>query len=181
MRGKYPPAAPSFASGIGLNPTQRRARVHLPRLPTLRGGGGGRIRGGGRKSPHDRGGGGPEWSIGSSSKGPHRSKWHLSVWNNESRGCLNGRPAPKVPRAQVSGAFPLAVSPLFPRICGAQAKIVGENRRSRGQPELAAQALIEGGPTISPYFTGSRGVFSRASAGHKRKSLVKIGEVAPRK
>ena len=29
--------------------------------------------------------------------------------------------------------------------------------------------------------TGSRGVFSRASAGHKRKSLVKIGEVTPPK
>ena len=32
---------------------------------------------------------------------------------------------------------------------------------------------------VSCYFTGSRGVFSRASAGHKRKSLVKIGEVTP--
>ena len=30
-------------------------------------------------------------------------------------------------------------------------------------------------------FTGSRRVFSRASAGHKRKSLVKIGEVTPPK
>ena len=30
-------------------------------------------------------------------------------------------------------------------------------------------------------FTGSRGVFSRASAGHERKSLVKIGEVTPPK
>ena len=34
-----------------------------------------------------------------------------------------------------------------------------------------------GGPGRRFYFTGSRGVFSRASAGHKRKSLVKIGEV----
>ena len=41
--------------------------------------------------------------------------------------------------------------------------------------------LIEGAHTISPYFTGSRRVFSRASAGHKRKSLVKICEVTPPK
>ena len=33
----------------------------------------------------------------------------------------------------------------------------------------------------SSIFTGSRGVFSRASGGHKRKSLVKIGEVTPPK
>ena len=37
------------------------------------------------------------------------------------------------------------------------------------QPEVSSLPI---------YFTGSRGVFSRASAGHKRKSLVKIGEVS---
>ena len=51
----------------------------------------------------------------------------------------------------------------------------------RYRPSVAGGRTFEGGPTISPYFTGSRGVFSRASAGHKRKSLVKIGEVTPPK
>ena len=113
---------------------------------------------------------------------------------------------------------------IFPRICGAQAKIVGENRRShpaektrhtwalstgeadrrfgyplplppvmyggpprlfwvgvahQHAPPLEPPVLIHGQLRHHDQFHEQQEGISRASAGHKRKSLVKIGEVTP--
>ena len=71
------------------------------------------------------------------------------------------------------GSTSSACPPLEPPTTNPPRVAKGETTRGGGRRRR--------GTTISPYFTGSRGVFSRASAGHKRKSLVKIGEVTPPK
>ena len=53
-------------------------------------------------------------------------------------------------------------------------KFQGPKYRGPSPPDTANSGTMTN-------FTGSRRVFSRASAGHKRKSLVKIGEFTPPK
>ena len=140
------------------------------------GGGGRNLRGGVENRPIDDGGGGgvPEWSIGSpSSKGPSMLGLFGGVtspiFTNDFRFPESRGRSVRIPMMAIShSSGSRSVIPMR-RSCAA----------SCGSPlEHASTTNSSSDPSN---FTGSRGVFSRASAGHKRKSLVKIGEVTPPK